>query len=244
MNIKLDILAFGAHPDDVELGCGGTLAKHTKLGLKIGIIDLTLGEMGTRGTIETRLEEANDAAKILNATVRENLRLPDGFIDQSKEQKTAVIVALRKYRPEIIITNAPNDRHPDHGNGHRLVHDAAFLAGLAKFETELDGVKQQAWRPKTFLSYIQDRLIMPDFVVDISNEWEQKKEAIFAHKSQFYSNKSNEPSTYISSKNFSNSIEARDLEFGRMIGTSHGEGFLSAKKLKIDNLLNITPEIF
>jgi N-acetylglucosamine malate deacetylase 1 len=244
MITKLDILAFGAHPDDVELGCAGTLHKHVKLGLKVGIVDLTLGEMGTRGTVEIRLSEALNAKEVMGAHIRENLKLPDGFIDQSIAQKMQVIQIIRKYRPEIVITNAPTDRHPDHGNGHKLVHEAAFLSGLAKIESFTDGEKQEHWRPKSLLSYIQDKLLIPDFIVDTTNEWDIKKEAIFAHKSQFYSENGTEPQTYISSKNFISYIQARDQEFGRMIGCNYGEGFISAKKLKVGNLLNIIPEIF
>lgn len=242
--MKLDILAFGAHPDDVELGCSATLYKQVKLGLKVGIIDLTLGEMGTRGTVDIRLQEAQAAKNILKLDVRENLRLSDGFLEPSKEQKLEVIRIIRKYRPEVIITNAPADRHPDHGNGYKLVHEAAFLSGLAKIETIDEGNQQTHWRPKSVLSYIQDKFLMPDFLVDTTDEWEIKKAAIFAHKSQFYHQESSEPETYISSKNFISYVEARDREFGRMIGSSYAEGFISSKKLKVDNLLNIIPEIF
>ena len=241
---KLDILAFGAHPDDVELGCAGTLYKQIKLGLKVGIIDLTLGEMGTRGSTETRLIEAQNAKEVLHAHVRENLKLPDGFIDSSKAQKMEVIKIIRKYRPEIVITNAPMDRHPDHGNGFKLVQEASFLSGLAKIESYLEDVVQAHWRPKSVLSYIQDKLIIPDFVVDTTLEWEVKREAILAHRSQFYHEESSEPETYISSKNFITYVQARDHEFGRMVGAMYGEGFISAKKLRITNLLNIIPEIF
>lgn len=242
--VKLDILAFGAHPDDVELGCAGTLHKHVNLGLKVGIIDLTLGELGSRGDVPTRLQEAINAQNIIGASIRENLKLPDGFINQSKEQKLEIIKIIRRYRPEIIITNAPSDRHPDHGNGHKLVQEAAFLSGLLKIETIDNGAIQSHWRPKSMLSYIQDRLLTPDFIVDTTAEWDIKMASILAHKSQFYSKDSAEPQTYISSSNFIRHIEARDLEYGRMIGCTYGEGFISSKKLKIDNLLNIIPEIF
>lgn len=233
--MKVDVLAFGAHPDDVELGCGGTLFIEKMQGKKTGIIDLTEGEMGTRGTVESRKKESDLAAEILQLDCRENLKLADGFFQNNEECQRKVIYAIRKYRPEIILCNAPEDRHPDHGKGAALVSDAAFLAGLRKIETFDNGVPQEAWRPKQVFHYIQDRYLDPNFVIDITDAMEKKLESIKAHSSQFFDPNSNEPSTYISSPHFLDSIVYRAKMFGKMIGTTYAEGFISKKMLGYSN---------
>lgn len=235
--MKLDILAFGAHPDDVELGAGGLLAKHASMGHKTGIIDLTHGEMGTRGTPEIRLEEAQNAARILNCAVRENLGLRDGFIRNTEENQKVVINAIRKYKPEIVICNASTDRHPDHGHASQLVVESCFLSGLRKLLTmDADGNAQDAWRPKRVYHYIQFDSLQPNFVVDISGFMDQKMASIKAHTSQFYDPNSEEPETVISSRYFFESIEGRTREFGRTIYSEFGEGFISEELLGISDL--------
>jgi len=238
--MKLDILVFAAHPDDAELGCGGTIAKHVSLGHKVGIIDFTRGELGTRGTPETRQVEAAEAARILGASVRENLRLRDGFFQNDEASQLAVVRAVRKYQPEIVIANAIYDRHVDHGKGASLAYDGCFLSGLAKIETvDESGKKQQAWRPKAVYHYIQSHLIEPDVVVDITGFWETKLNAIKAFKTQFFDPGSKEPETYISKPGFLQMIESRGIEFGHAIGVTHGEGFTVRRYPGVDNLLNL-----
>lgn len=234
--IKIDVLAIAAHPDDVELGCAGTLLVHKRLGQKIGILDLTQGELGTRGTAETRIREAADAAEILELDARENLGLPDGFFENRREHQMPLIRAIRKYRPDIVLTNTPEDRHPDHGRASKLVFDSCFLAGLVKVETELDGISQAPWRPKQVFYFIQDRYLDPEFIVDISDVIEQKKEAIRCFKTQFLASEDEEVQTYISTPVFFDSVVNRTAMWGRMIGVAHGEGFISSKKLGIRNL--------
>jgi bacillithiol biosynthesis deacetylase BshB1 len=229
--MKTDLLAFGVHPDDVELGCGGVLIREKKNGKTTGIIDLTRGELGTRGTAETRKSEAADAAKILQLDVRENLALADGFFENNEASQRRVIRVLRKYRPEIIICNAPEDRHPDHGRAAILVSDAAFLSGLVKIETEDEGESQKPWRPKYVFHFIQDRYLKPDFVIDISEEFEQKIESVKAYRTQFFNPEATEPATYISSPEFLDSIVARGAMFGKMIGVKYAEGFISKKMI-------------
>lgn len=231
--MKLDILAFGVHPDDVELGCSGTLLSEKKRGKKVGIIDLTQGELGTRGTAETRKQEAADAAAILQVDVRENLKMADGFFKNDKEHQLLIIEALRKYKPEIILCNAPADRHPDHGRSSQLVTDAAFLSGLIKIETTKDNTLQEAWRPKYIFNYIQDRYFKPDFVVDVTDFFETKLEAVKAYKTQFYNPDLKEPETYISSPDFLDSIIFRAKTFGKQIGVKYAEGFISQKMIGI-----------
>ncbi len=233
--MKIDVLAFGVHPDDVELSCSGVLMVEKNNGKKTGIIDLTEGELGTRGTAETRKSEAAEAAKILGVDVRENLGLPDGFFKNDQETQLKVIEALRKYRPEIIICNAPEDRHPDHGRSAQLVTDASFLSGLKKIITFSDGEEQEAWRPKYVLNYIQDRYLKPDFVVDISDVFERKLEAIKAFKTQFFSPGIDGPQTYISTPDFLDSVVYRYKMFGKMIGVKYAEGFISSKTIGISN---------
>ena len=225
--MKLDILAIGAHPDDVELGCAGTLAKEVANGAKVGILDLTLGEMDTRGTPEIRKAEGLKAAEVVGASVRETLSLRDGFINSDEASQKEVIKMIRKYRPEIVICNAPHDRHPDHSRSSELVVQASFLSGLRKLETDINGEIQDAWRPKNVYHYIQYYGLEPDFIVDISGFMETKMNSIKAHASQFFDPNSDEPETVISSKNFFDSVDARAREYGRQIYVEHGEGFIA-----------------
>lgn len=233
--MKLDILAFGVHPDDIELSCAGTLLIEKDRGGKVGVIDLTRGELGTRGTAETREQEATESARILGLDVRDNLEMADGFFENNKEHQLKIIETIRKYKPEIVLCNAPDDRHPDHGRAAKLVEEAAFLSGLRRIETSSEGTNQEAWRPKYVFNYIQDKYFQPDFVVDITAVIEKKKEAIRAFKTQFFSkdDKSGDPQTYISSPEFFNSIVNRSAMWGKMVGVQHAEGFLSKKMIGI-----------
>ena len=237
--MKLDILAFGAHPDDVELGCSGTLAKEISLGKKVGIIDLTRGELGTRGSVAIRNSESANASEILGVSVRENLDMRDGFFINDEAHQMKVIEMLRKYRPEIVLCNAIQDRHIDHGKGSKLVSDACFLSGLRRIETIVDGKLQEAWRPKFVYHYIQWENITPDFVVDISGFLEIKMESILAYSSQFYKENSSEPESPISSKNFLDSVKYRAQDLGRIIGTAHGEGFTVERYLAVNSLSDL-----
>ena len=240
--LKLDILVLAAHPDDAELGCGGTILKHIAKGCKVGIVDLTRGELGTRGTADIREKEAEAAENILGLTVRENLSIPDGFFENTREYQLKVIVAIRKYQPDIIITNAYHDRHPDHGRANQLVEAAAFLSGLIKIETlDADGNPQQAWRPKQVLHFIQDNYIKPDVVIDVTDYWDKKMASIFAYGSQFHNPDWNgdEPQTYISSPQFTAVVEGRGREFGKAIGVKFAEGFTSRKILGVDSLTDL-----
>ncbi len=236
---KLDILAFAAHPDDAELACSGTLIKHIKQGFKAGIVDLTQGDLGTRGSVEIRHEEASASSKIIGLSARENLKMPDGFFDQSDENLKKIIYAIRKYQPEVIFANAIEDRHPDHGRGSSIVSRAHFLSGLRMIETTDNGVPQKPWRAKNLYHYIQFRHIKPDFVVDISNEWDQKVESIKAFKSQFFDPESDEPKTLIASEKFLKYIEARALEFGSAIEVEHGEGFTTERPVSVNNVFDL-----
>lgn len=237
--MKLDILAFGAHPDDVELGCGATIAKEIRLGKTVGIVDLTRGELGTRGTAEIRDKEAAAAAKILGVEARENLRFADGFFVNDKEHQLEVIKMIRKYNPEIVICNSIDDRHIDHGKGSKLVSDACFLSGLKKIETSLDGKSQDAWRPKYVYHYIQWKNIEPDFVVNVTGYIDVKIEAIKAYSSQFFDPNSKEPETPITSKNFFDSLDYRAKDLGRLIGVEHAEGFTVERLLGVNELGNL-----
>jgi bacillithiol biosynthesis deacetylase BshB1 len=237
--MKLDILAFAAHPDDIELACSGTLMKHVKNGNKVGIIDLTEGELGSRGSRELRYEEAGNASKVIGNSIRENLNLGDGFFEINEQSLLRVIEMIRKYQPEIVLCNAIKDRHPDHGRGGELVKRAAFLAGLIKIETKLEGVKQEKWRPKQIFHYIQDEYIEPNFVIDITNEIDDKMKSILCYSSQFYNPESKEPQTPISSQEFMDFLDGRARQFGRTIGVKYGEGFTSSNTLKISNLNNL-----
>ena len=230
---KLDILAFGAHPDDVELGCAGTLLVAVAEGKKVGIIDLTKGELGTRGTTSQRLKEAQLAAEVMGIGVRENLGLADGFFENNKENQFAIIEIIRKYQPSVILCNAPEDRHPDHGRAAQLVSEAAFLSGLVKIQTSYNGQVQAAWRPTQVFHYIQSRNLTPNFVIDISAFIDKKMEAIVAHSSQFYNPNSTEPDTFISGNAFLEFVKGRAKEFGHSIGVDYAEGFITQKLLGI-----------
>lgn len=234
--MKLDILAFGAHPDDVELGCAGTILKEISLGKTVGIIDLTRGELGTRGSAEIRDQEANAAAKILGVSVRGNLEMRDGFFVNDEEHQLQIIKMIRKYKPEIVLCNAIDDRHIDHAKGSKLVSDSCFLSGLMKIETELEGEKQTAWRPKLVYHYIQWKNIVPDFVVDITGFTDTKTESILAYSSQFYDPTSKEPESPISSKNFLESLNYRSRDLGRLSGVDHAEGFTVERYLAVNSL--------
>jgi bacillithiol biosynthesis deacetylase BshB1 len=231
--MKLDILVFGAHPDDVELSCSGTILAEIAKGKKVGVVDLTQGELGTRGTLETRKKEATDAASIMKIDIRENLEMADGFFMNDEAHQRKIITSLRKYQPEIVLCNAPADRHPDHGRAADLVYTAAFLSGLMKIETSENSSLQKAWRPKYVFNYIQDRYFHPDFVVDITDVFEKKIEAIKAYKTQFFNPESKEPDTYISSPEFLESIIYRSKMFGKLIGVKYAEGFMSKKMIGI-----------
>ncbi|MCL9808570.1 bacillithiol biosynthesis deacetylase BshB1 [Flavobacterium luminosum] len=237
--MKLDILAFGAHPDDVELGCAATIAKEISLGKKVGIIDLTRGELGTRGSAEIRDTEAANAAEILGISVRENLKFRDGFFINDEVHQREIIKMIRKYKPEIVLCNAIDDRHIDHAKGSKLVSDACFLSGLPKIETTLEGNVQEAWRPKLVYHYIQWKNIEPDFVVDVTGFMEIKMESILAYSSQFYNPKANEPETPITSKNFLESVKYRAQDLGRLIGTEYAEGFTVERCLAVNSLENL-----
>lgn len=237
--MKLDILVLAAHPDDAELGCGGTIIKHVAAGRKVGIVDFTRGELGTRGTPQTREQEAAASAKILGLSVRENLGLADGFFKNDQSHQLEVVKRIRKYKPEIILANAIYDRHPDHGRASGLAFEASFLAGLAKIETSHEGVKQEAWRPKAVYHYIQSLFIRPDFVVDISQEWDKKMEAVRAFKTQFYDPASNEPETYISNPRFLNLLEARATEMGHAVGAKYAEGFTAPRWIGVKSLFDL-----
>ncbi len=237
--MKLDILAFGAHPDDVELGCGATIAKEVANGKKVGIIDLTKGELGTRGTEFTRKEEATNAAKILGVKVRENLGFADGFFINDKAHQLEIIKMIRKYQPEIVLCNAIDDRHIDHAKGSQLVSDASFLSGLVKIETKVEGKLQDKWRPKTVYHYIQWKSIEPDFVIDVTGYMAQKKESVLAYKTQFFDPNSKEPETPITSKNFSDSIDYRARDLGRLINCEYAEGFTSERYVATETLFNL-----
>jgi bacillithiol biosynthesis deacetylase BshB1 len=226
--MKLDILVMAAHPDDAELSCAGTILKHIAAGKKVGIVDFTRGELGTRGTPEIRLQESADATKILGLHARENLGIRDGFFRNDEETQLKLIEVIRKYQPDIVLANALEDRHPDHGKGAQLAIDACFLSGLRQIKTG----DLPAWRPAQVYHYIQDRYLEPNFVVDISSQWDKKEAAIRAFKSQFFDPNSAEPTSYISSPDFLNFIQARAMEMGHKIGVKYGEGFQSQKTLE------------
>jgi len=237
--MKLDILAIGAHPDDVELGCGATIAKEIFLGKKVGILDLTRGELGTRGSAGIRDDEAKKAAEILKISIRENLAFADGFFVNDKKHQLEVIKIIRKYKPTVVLCNAIDDRHIDHPKGSKLVSDACFLSGLVKIETELNGARQEAWRPKQVYHYIQWKNLEPDFVVDVSGFIETKLKAVKAYSSQFYDPTSAAPSSPISSKNFLDSIAYRAQDLGRLVGAEHAEGFNTERYVTIKSLDNL-----
>jgi bacillithiol biosynthesis deacetylase BshB1 len=237
--MKLDILAIGVHPDDVELGCSGTLINEIKNGKKVGVVDLTQGELGTRGTVETRYIEAAKAAEVMGVHVRENLKMRDGFFKNDEEHQLKLISALRKYQPEIVIANILHDRHPDHGRAGHLIADACFLSGLVKVKTnDEDGNPQEKWRPKYVLHYLQDWYHEPDLIIDISDVFEQRMKSIEAYGTQFFSTgeANDEPVTYISTPDFLDSVTARARMLGKRIGVKYGEGYISEKKIGIRSL--------
>ena len=234
--MKIDILAIGAHPDDVELGCSGTIAKEISNNKKVGILDLTKGELGTRGSAEIREKEANDAAKILNVAFRENLNFKDGFFKNDEEHQLKLIQVIRKYKPDVILCNAIDDRHIDHPRGAKLVIDSCFLSGLKKIVTEYNNKEQEPWRPLNIYHYIQWKNLKPDFVVDISNFFEIKIKAVKSFKSQFYNEKEPVHNTPISTKNFIDSIEYRARDLGRLTNVDYAEGFISARLPLIDSI--------
>lgn len=235
----IDILAFAAHPDDIELSCSGTIMKAISQGKKVGIVDLTKGELGSRGTIETRFDEAAVASKIMGIDIRVNLRMADGFFEINKENKFRIIEQIRKYRPTIVLANAIEDRHPDHGRASQLVSEACFLAGLRRVETFYEGEIQEAHRPKAVYHYIQDHYIQPDFAVDVTAFVDRKLECIKAFKTQFYDPNSNEPITPISGAEFLDFIKGRMMQFGRPIGAQYAEGFTVERIPGVEDLFDI-----
>jgi N-acetylglucosamine malate deacetylase 1 len=244
--MKLDILAFGAHPDDVELSCSGILYSHVQQGKKVGVVDLTEGELGSRGTVQTRYAEAEAASKVLGLSARVNLKMRDGFFTNDEAHQMLIIAQLRKYQPDIVLINAPHDRHPDHGKGAQLLKDSCFLSGLVKIETKHEnGEKQAPWRPKRVFHYIQDSFIEPDIIIDISSSFEAKIESIKCYTTQFYSTSEDGVQTYISGKNFLESIEARSIVLGKRIGKRYGEGLLKCEaSLGLTSLFDLVlPEI-
>ena len=234
--MKLDILAFGAHPDDVELGCGGTIAKEIANGKKVGIVDLTRGELGTRGNPELRIKESENASKTIGVEIRENLGFKDGFFKNDESNQLEIIKIIRKFKPNIVLCNAKDDRHIDHPKGADLVVDSCFLSGLKKVKTDLEGKKQDSWRPNNVYHYIQWKNNSPDFLVDISGFEDVKMNAVKCYSSQFYDPSSKEPETLISKKNFLDTIYNRSLDFGRLIGVDHAEGFTTNKAIGVDSI--------
>lgn len=236
---KLDLLVLAAHPDDAELSCGGTIAAHVAMGKKVGIIDFTKGELGTRGTPEVRAQEAEASQRVLGVSVRENLGFADGFFLNDQAHQLILIKMIRKYQPDIVLANAIEDRHPDHARAAALTRDACFLAGLRKIETEADGQKQEAWRPGKVYHFIQSNYIKPDVVVDISDHWHTKMEAIKCFASQFDSDHSDEPQTFLTTPIFLQFVEARSRELGHSIGVAYGEGFTVEKQIGIRSFYDI-----
>jgi bacillithiol biosynthesis deacetylase BshB1 len=237
--MKLDILAIGVHPDDVELSCAGTILKHIELGKTVGILDLTLGELGTRGNATLRTQEAMRAASILGVSVREQLNMADGFFENNEANQRLIIEVIRKYQPELILCNAISDRHPDHGRAAKLTTDACFYSGLLKVETKENNSTQKPWRPKAVYHYIQDNFIEPDFVIDVTAYNDKKMESIMAYSSQFFDPNSKEPQTPISSKNFIDYINAKARLFGRSINVDFAEGFTVNRYMGVNNLFDL-----
>ncbi len=237
--MKLDILAFGAHPDDTELGCSGTLIKHINSGYKVGVVDLTEGQLGSRGSVSERYKESAKAAEIQGLTIRDNLKLEDGWFEHNRESLNLVIQKIRQYQPDIVLANAIKDRHPDHARAAKLVAEACFYSGLIKVETIYEDHKQKEWRPKGVYHYIQDYHIDPDFVIDISKEWETKIESILAFSSQFFNPLNKQKETPISSKSFLDFLAAKARDFGRPIGAQYAEGFTSVRYIGINDLFDL-----
>lgn len=237
--ITLDILAFGAHPDDVEISCGATLLKSIDHGLKVGIVDLTAGELGSRGSKELRMKETMEASRLMGLTHRENLGFADGFFAPSEENTLKLVAAIRRFKPRIVLCNSPSDRHPDHGRASKMVNEACFYSGLARISTMHEGAAQEAWRPKAVYSYIQDYYLKPDFVVDISGYWERKTEVLRCYGSQFYQPDTLEPSTPISGAEFFDFLHGKALNLGRQSGFTLGEGFISERYIGVNNLTDL-----
>jgi bacillithiol biosynthesis deacetylase BshB1 len=237
--MKLDILAIGVHPDDVELSASGTILKHIALGKTVGMLDLTLGELGTRGSATLRTQEATHAANILGVSVREQLTMADGFFENNEAHQKLIIQTIRKYQPEIVLCNAVSDRHPDHGRAAKLVSDACFYSGLVKIETKENTIIQKPWRPKAVYHYIQDNFLEPDFVIDITAYMDKKMESIMAYSSQFFDPNSKEPATPISSANFMESVKAKSSVFGRAINCDYAEGFTVNRYIGVENLFDL-----
>ena len=237
--MKLDILVLAAHPDDAELSCAGTILRHIEQGKKVGIVDFTRGEKGTRGSAEIRDEEAIKAAELMGLSIRENMNFKDAFFVNDELHQLKLIPVIRKYQPEIILANAVTDRHIDHGKAAKLAQDACFLSGLRKVETEYKGRLQEAWRPKAIYHYIQNNYIKPDFVVDISPYWDKKIKVIKAFKSQFYDPNNNEPETFISNPEFLEFLKARAREYGHAVGVKYAEGFTVNRLIGTSNLFNL-----
>lgn len=236
---KVDLLVLAAHPDDAELGCGGTVAKHVAMGWKVAVVDFTRGELGTRGSVEQRNKEAAEAARILGLTERLNLDLKDGFFSNSEADQLKVIEVIRYFQPDIVLANAVTDRHPDHGKGAQLAYDSCFLAGLEKIKTHWHGYEQKAWRPKAVYHFMQSQPIKPDFIVDVSDHWDTKMKAIRAFSSQFFQPDSREPVTFISTPEFLNMVESRGVDFGHAIGVRYGEGFTVRRTPGVNSLRDI-----
>ena len=238
--MKIDILAFGAHPDDVELSCGGTIHKSIIQGKTVGIVDLTEGELGTRGDVKTRANESNNAADILGVNFRINLKMPDGFIIGSKQNQLKVIELIRKYKPEVVFCNSVDDRHPDHSKASTLVREACYLSGLIKIITkDSKGLVQDSWRPRAVYSYIQWKSLKPDIVVDISSSIDIKMDAVNCYKSQFYNPISSEPITPISTRNFIESVRYRAADLGRLVHVDYAEGFTSNGIIAVDSIFDL-----
>ena len=236
---NLDILVFGAHPDDIELGCAGTIMSHLDLGYRVGVIDLTRGELGTRGSAELRDKESEKASLLMGIKVRLNLGLKDGFFNNDEHTQLEIIKYIRKFKPKIVIANAKEDRHPDHGKASNLIKTCCFLSGLTKVQTKFKKINQEPWRPNNLFYYTQFNNVEPDFVVDISNYMNKKLDVVKCYSSQFYSPKSNEPETIISKKGFLDSVVYRSSDLGRIIGVDYAEGFISERYIYVDNLFNL-----
>jgi len=237
--MKLDILAFAAHPDDVEMSCGATIAKYTDQGKKVGIVDFTQGQMGTRGTPELRLQEAAKASEILKLAIRENLGFEDIYFTNDIDHQLKVVAMIRKYRPEIVLANAPNDRHPDHGRAADVVKASIFLSGLKKLSTRVDDREQEPWRPRSVYHYIQSTMLKPDFVEDVSGYWDLRNKAIRAFSSQFHDPNVDGPETFISSPEFMLMLDARGKMLGQSIGSEFGEGFKVNRNLGVSDMFSL-----
>ncbi|MDA8692740.1 bacillithiol biosynthesis deacetylase BshB1 [Saprospiraceae bacterium] len=236
---KLDILAIGVHPDDIELGCGATILKQISLGYKVGFLDLTQGELGTRGTAEIRIKEAEAARAYANADVRVNLGMKDGFFQNTPENKLKIIEVVRRFQPDVVLANATHDRHPDHGNASKLIYEACFLSGLSKIITTYNNESQPKWRPRKILNYIQDYDIKPDVLVDVTDFMDKKVELVLQYKSQFYDPNSTEDDTPISSPEFIDKLKGRAIEHGRRIGVRYGEGFTCRDFIGVEDIMDV-----